>query len=109
MLVPPSLLRLPCSRLTLTLMSLLRPYVSHPHLVHVSLHLVKISSLSFLPPTVRSLVVLGDVSKKYIIPPWIFFPIFLSFFFSSLCHLGGVILICGVCICKVAISIVQYT
>ena len=106
MLVPSFFSRLPCSRLTLTLMSFLLPYVLYPHLVHVSLHLVKFSSPSVLPPTVRSLVVLGDGSKKYIIPLG-FFPNSLFLFFLF-CHLGGVILICGVRICKVAISIVQY-
>jgi len=86
MLVPPSFSRLPCSRLTLTLMSLLRPYVSHPHLVHVSLHLVKISSPLFLPPTVRSLVVLGDVSKKVYYTALDFFPNFFLFLSSGRCQ-----------------------
>lgn len=71
-----------------------------------SLHLVKCFSPSFVPPTFRWLVVLGDVSK-YIIPPRAFSHSFLSLSLS--CHLGGVILICGVRICKVAIFIVQYS
>jgi hypothetical protein len=97
------------SRLTLTLMSTLRPMSCIP-----ILYTCLLSSDQFLfnplsPSTVLSFVLLCDVSKKYIIPPWYlhFFPIF--FFPPSSYHLGGVILICGVRICNVvAISIVQY-
>jgi hypothetical protein len=77
-----------------------------PSCIHASLHLTKLSPI-VSPLTVLSFVLLRDVSKKYIIyrlGPLNFLPC--SFF----CHLGGVILICGVRICKVvAISIVQYT
>jgi hypothetical protein len=100
-LVPSRLL--PHSRLTFML--LLRPMSYIPHLVHVSLQLIK--SLILPPPIVRCCV-LRDVLKKYsTILSWL--SVFFFVVSSFLCHLGGIILISGVRICKVAISIVQYT
>lgn len=51
-------------RSRLTFMSLLRPMSYIPHLVHVSLQLIK-SLLIRPPPTVRCCVLLRDVLKKY--------------------------------------------
>jgi hypothetical protein len=90
------------SHLTLTLMSTLRPMSCIPSCTCVpSSDQVPIVSFS----TVRSFVPLRDVPKKYIIPPWVFVVVFSRFSVV----LGGIILIYGVRICKVAISIVQYT
>jgi len=98
------------SRSRLTLTSLLRPMSCIPHLIlYMCLFISKFLPI-LSPPIVRCCVPLCDVLKKYIIPPWLsFFLLFFFLFSSFLCHLGGIILISGVRICKVAISIVQYT
>ena len=92
-----------CSRLTL--MSSLRRMSCIPHLVHVSRQLFKLLH-SFSPncTTVCTITCLEEVYYTAVGCQSFFF-----FLIFSFCRLGGIIVISGVRICKVAISIVQYT
>lgn len=78
-------------------------YVLHLHLVHVSRHLFKL--LHSFSPNCTIVCTISCLEEVYYTAVG-----YLSFFLScSFCRMGGIIAISGVRICKVAISIVQYT
>lgn len=72
------------------------------HLVHLSRHLFKL--LHSFSHNCMIVCTITDLEEVYYTAVGC-----LSFFLFSFCLLGGIIVISGVRICKVAISIVQYT